>query len=50
VIPNGEAVITFIDGLDLDENSPVRIFSVLDLHLPKRNCSEILRHPDKHFM
>ena len=48
VIPDGEALVTFIDGLIWTE-PPLNLL-LLELHLPKRDGTEILRHPDKHFM
>ena len=44
VISDGEAVVTFIDGLDLDGKLPCPDLLLLDLHLPKRDGPEILRH------
>ena len=44
VIPDGEAVVTFIDGLDLDGKLPCPDLLLLDMHLPKRDGNEILRH------
>ena len=37
VIPDGEAVVTFIDGLDLDGKLRCPNLLLLDLHLPKRD-------------
>jgi CheY-like chemotaxis protein len=44
VIPDGEAVATFVDNLDLDGKLPRPDLLLLDLHLPKRDGTEILRH------
>ena len=44
VISDGEEVVTLIDGLDLDSRLPCPDLLLLDLHLPKRDGNEILRH------
>jgi CheY-like chemotaxis protein len=44
VISDGQAVVTFIDGLDLDGKLPCPDLLLLDMHLPKRDGTEILRH------
>ncbi|HUE01613.1 MAG TPA: response regulator [Bryobacteraceae bacterium] len=44
VIPDGEAAVTFINGLDLDGKIPCPDLLLLDMHLPKRDGNEILRH------
>jgi len=44
VISDGEQVLTFIDGLDLDSKLRCPDLLLLDLHLPKRGGTEILEH------
>jgi CheY-like chemotaxis protein len=44
VIADGEEVMSFIDRLDLDSNTPCPDLLLLDLHLPKRDGNEILKH------
>jgi len=44
VISDGEQVLTFIDGLDLDSQLGCPDLWLLDLHLPKRDGTEILEH------
>jgi len=44
VISDGEAVVSFINGLDRDSELPCPDLVLLDLHLPKRDGNEILRH------
>jgi CheY-like chemotaxis protein len=44
VIADGQAVVTFIDGLDRDRKLPCPDLLLLDLHLPKRDGTEVLRH------
>lgn len=44
VISDGEEVFSFITGLDLDSKLPCPDLILLDLHLPKRDGNEVLRH------
>ena len=44
VIADGEEVFSFITGLDMDSKRPCPDLLLLDLHLPKRDGKEILRH------
>ena len=44
VIGDGEAALSFIDGLDQDPKLPCPDLLLLDLHLPKRDGLEILKH------
>ena len=44
VIADGEEVFSFITGLDLDSKRRCPDLLLLDLHLPKRDGNEILRH------
>jgi CheY-like chemotaxis protein len=44
VISDGDEVVTFINGLDLDSKLPCPDLLLLDLHLPKRDGNEVLRH------
>jgi len=44
VISDGEEALSFIDGLDSDADLPCPDLLLLDLHLPKRNGNEVLRH------
>ena len=44
VIGDGEEVFSFITGLDLDSKRRCPDLLLLDLHLPKRDGKEILRH------
>jgi CheY-like chemotaxis protein len=43
VIGDGEKVLRFIDGLDLDSKAPCPDLLLLDMHLPKHDGEEILR-------
>ncbi len=44
VIGDGEEALRYIQGLDADSKSNCPDLLLLDLHLPKRNGEEILRH------
>lgn len=44
VIGDGDEVVSFIDDLDRDSNIPCPNLLLLDLHLPKRDSREILKH------
>ena len=44
VISDGEEVVSFIDHLDVDSKIPCPDLLLLDLHLPKRDGNEILKH------
>jgi CheY-like chemotaxis protein len=44
VIEDGEEALRYIQGLDADAKSNCPDLLLLDLHLPKRNGEEILRH------
>jgi CheY-like chemotaxis protein len=44
VISDGEEAMAFIDRLDLDAKLPCPDLLLLDLHLPKRDGGEILKH------
>lgn len=44
VIADGEEALTFIDQLDRDSRLPCPDILLLDLHLPKHDGDEILRH------
>jgi len=44
VISDGEEVVSFIDRLDVDSKIPCPDLLLLDLHLPKRDGNEILKH------
>lgn len=44
VIADGEEALTFIDQLDRDSRLPCPDVLLLDLHLPKHDGDEILRH------
>jgi CheY-like chemotaxis protein len=44
VIGDGESVLSFIDHLDRDNALPCPDLLLLDLHLPKRDGNEVLKH------
>jgi CheY-like chemotaxis protein len=44
IIADGEQVLSFIRGLDLDSTLPCPDLLLLDLYLPKRDGNEVLRH------
>jgi CheY-like chemotaxis protein len=44
VIDDGEEVLSFISKVDLDAKIPCPDLLLLDLHLPKRDGREILKH------
>jgi len=44
VIGDGDEVVSFIDDVDRDSNIPGPTLLLLDLHLPKRDGREILKH------
>jgi len=44
VISDGEEVVSFITGLDRDSDLPCPDLLLLDMHLPKRDGNEVLRH------
>ena len=44
VVPDGQEVIEFLDRLDADSKLPCPSLLLLDLHLPKRDGAEIMRH------
>ena len=44
VISDGEEVSIFIDKLDLDTKLPCRDLLPLDLHLPRHDGAEVLKH------
>ena len=44
VLPDGDQAISFIETLDRDFRGPAIDLLLLDLHLPKRDGEEILKH------
>ena len=44
VIGDGEEALKFFDGLDVDIKAPCPDLLLLDLHLPKRDGEEVLKH------
>ena len=44
VLTDGEEVVSFITGLDLDSKHPCPDLLLLDMHLPKRDGNEVLKH------
>ena len=44
VISDGEEVVSFIKGLDRDSELPCPDLLLLDMHLPKRDGNEVLKH------
>jgi CheY-like chemotaxis protein len=44
VLTDGEEVVSFITSLDLDSKHPCPDLLLLDMHLPKRDGKEVLKH------
>ena len=44
VISDGEEVVSFIEGLDQDLKYPCPDLLLLDMHLPKRDGNDVLKH------
>jgi len=44
VVADGEKAIAFIDSADADDRAPCPTLILLDLNLPKKSGSEVLRH------
>ena len=44
VLTDGEEVVSFITGLDLDSEHPCPDLLLLDMHLPKCDGDEVLKH------